>query len=88
MSTDSSCSHRKLSFGSGGFYIFCAECGGTWTPEGAHGDDNHKRCISNAVLTGAEEVRTDPKTPAEFFAELEGNTNVMACSPRHLKKEK
>jgi hypothetical protein len=34
------CRHERLQFGSGGFYIFCMDCRGTWVAKRGWGPDN------------------------------------------------
>jgi hypothetical protein len=52
------CRHESLFFGSGGFYIFCRQCGGAWVAKKNSGPDvaiDYERS-SNLVSTFDERV--------------------------------
>lgn len=50
------CTHTKLFFGSGGYFVFCRECGAQWSP--AHEDNVEEvaKCMTNEVDTSDERV--------------------------------
>lgn len=53
------CNHAKLTFGSGGYYIFCSTCGAHWVPA----DGQLDKCTTNAVISGDDDARiVDPKS--------------------------
>lgn len=52
------CNHLRLQFGSGGFYIFCRDCGGQWVAKRGFGPDaviDYDRS-NNLVSTDDERV--------------------------------
>lgn len=58
------CYHRRLQFGTGGFYIFCQDCGGTWVAKRGWGADteiDYERC-NNLVSTFDERVPPELKS--------------------------
>lgn len=58
----SKCSHARLFFGSGGFYVFCRECNATWTATKPGSDAAIDYTRSNNIVSTHDE-RVAPAHP-------------------------
>lgn len=52
------CDHHRLRFGSGDYYVFCAECLTTWVKT-KPGTDEPDRFVNNHMLDGTDRVKED-----------------------------
>jgi hypothetical protein len=61
MSEPEKCRHRKLTFGSGGFYVICADaCGQYWVAKHGQDDEPGLRPESANDLTHMGDLRVEP----------------------------
>jgi hypothetical protein len=56
-----SCRHQTLFFGSGGYYIICAECSYMWVArDPLKGDDVPDQNFSHGAQLSPHDIRIDP----------------------------
>lgn len=53
------CQHEHLHFGSGGFYVFCRDCGAAWVARKLESDEIDYSRSNDGVTTG--DYRDKPK---------------------------
>jgi hypothetical protein len=61
------CHHKHLQFGSGGFHIFCMDCGSTWVAKHRQGADTEmaRQRPGNLVSTSDQRVPPPELSPGE-----------------------
>lgn len=57
------CKHDRLTFGSGGFYVFCMDCNAAWVARTRENDEiDYSR--SSDGLVGGNDIRVKPEKSA------------------------